>query len=96
MLVRMGGQLAGPGHRPQQRTAGRNMMHGINRVANGGEITHLGGPTIHRASRQVVGAVLFNRRSKSYADCSPKLFSRGSAGIAPPSSFAAGGRRSVL
>jgi hypothetical protein len=96
MLVRMGGQLAGPGHRPQQRTAGRNMMHGINRVANGGEITHLGGPAIHRASRQVAAAVFFNRRSENYADRSPKLFSRGSAGIAPPSSFAAGGRRSVL
>ena len=78
MLVRMGCQLAGPVHRPQQRTAARNMMHGINRVANRGGIIQIGGNRIHginrvatipRASRQVVSAVLFNMRRKSYADC---------------------------
>ena len=78
MLVRMGCQLAGPVHRPQQRTAARHMMHGINRVANRGGITQIGGNRIHginrvatipRASRQAVSAVLFNMRRKSYADC---------------------------
>jgi hypothetical protein len=37
-----------------------------------------------RDSRQVAVAVFFNMRSENYADSSPKLFSRGRAGIAPP------------